>query len=81
MISPILAKLYGIILEKTISLWLERQGKRDKGQAGFMRYYSAMDHIVTFRIMAEEFRNTKTNLFYCFVHFRKSFDMVPRKNL
>jgi hypothetical protein len=34
MISPILAKLYGIILEKKISLWLEIHGKRDKGQAG-----------------------------------------------
>ena len=40
-----------------------------------------MDHLVTFRIIAEDFRNTKTNLFCCFVDFRKSFDMVPRKNL
>jgi hypothetical protein len=28
MISPILAKLYGIILEKKISLWLESHGKK-----------------------------------------------------
>jgi hypothetical protein len=41
-----------------------------------------VDHLVTFRIIAEEFCNTKTNLFcFCFVDFRKSFDMVPRKNL
>ena len=39
-----------------------------------------MDHIVTFRIIAEEFRNTKTNLFYCFFDFRKAFDMIFRKN-
>jgi hypothetical protein len=32
MISPILAKLYGIILEKKIILWLESHGKRAKGQ-------------------------------------------------
>jgi hypothetical protein len=38
-----------------------------------------MDHIVTFRIIAEEFHNTKTKLFCCFVDFRKYFDMVPRK--
>ena len=31
MIRPILAKLYVIILEKKISLWLEIQRKRDKG--------------------------------------------------
>jgi hypothetical protein len=39
-----------------------------------------VDHLVTFRIIAEEFRNTKTNRFCCFVDFRKVFDMVPRKN-
>ena len=81
MISSILAKLYGIILEKTIILWLESHGKRDKCQAGLRRYHSTMDHLVTFRIIAEEFYNTKTNLFCCFVDFRKSFDTVPRKNL
>ena len=31
MISPILAKLYGIILEKKINGWLEIEGKRAKG--------------------------------------------------
>jgi hypothetical protein len=32
-------------------------------------------------IIVEEFHNTKTNIFCCFVDFRKAFDMVPRKNL
>jgi hypothetical protein len=47
----------------------------------FRRYHSTVDHLVTFRIIAEEFCNTKTNIFCCFVDFRKAFDMVPRKNL
>ena len=81
MISPILAKLYGIILEKKISLWLKSHGKRAKVQVRFRRYHSIVDHRVTFRIIAEEFCNTKTNLFCCFVDFIKDFDMVPRKNL
>jgi hypothetical protein len=80
-ISLILSKLYGIILEKKISLWLECHSKRDKGQDGFRRYHSIMDHLVTFRIIAEELCNTKTNYFCCFVYFIKSFDMIPRKNL
>ena len=33
MISPLLAKLYGIILEKKINKWLEMEGKLAKGQA------------------------------------------------
>jgi hypothetical protein len=40
-----------------------------------------VDHIVTFRIIAEEFCNSKTNIFCCFVDFRKYFDMVSRKKI
>jgi hypothetical protein len=81
MISPILVKLYGIILKKKISLWIEIHGKRAKGQVGFRIYHSTLDHLVAFRFIVEEFCSTKTNLFCCFVDFRKAFDMVPRKNL
>jgi hypothetical protein len=81
LISPILVKLYVIILEKKIILWLEMHGKTSKGHVRFRRYHSTVGHIVTFSIIAKEFYNTKTNPFCCFVEFRKSFDMVPRKNL
>ena len=53
MISPILAKLYGIILERKISIWLESHGKRAKFHADFRIYHSIVDHIATFRIIAE----------------------------
>jgi hypothetical protein len=81
MISPILAKLYGSILEKKINIWLEIHGKRAKGQARFRGYHSTMDHLVTLRIIAKECHNNKTNLLCCFVDFRKYFDIVPRTNL
>ena len=81
MISPLLAKLYGIILEKKITRWLESEGKRDKGQAGFRSQHSTTDHLVTLSIIVEECRNDKSNLFCCFVNFRKAFYMVPRNNL
>jgi hypothetical protein len=35
MISPLLAKLHGIILENKINVWLKRHGKRDKGHPKF----------------------------------------------
>jgi hypothetical protein len=78
MISSILSRLYGIILEKKISLCLESHYKRAKGQARFKRYHSIVYHVVTCRIIAEEFHNTKTNLFCCFVDFS---DMAPKKKL
>jgi len=54
MIIPLLAKLYGIILEKKINRSLESEGKRAKGQAGFRRQQSTMDHLVTLKIIMEE---------------------------
>ena len=67
MISPLLGKLYGIILEKKINEWLEIESKRAKGQAAFTRNHSTTDHLVTLRIIAEECRNNKSHLFCCFV--------------
>jgi hypothetical protein len=81
MISPLLAKLYGIILEKKINIWLESHGKRAKGQARFRSYHSTVDHLVMLRIIVEECHNNKTNLLCCFIDFRKYFDTVPRTNL
>ena len=55
--------LYGIILEKKINGWLEMEGKWAKGQAGFRRNHSTTDHLLTLRIIAEECRNNKSDLF------------------
>jgi hypothetical protein len=68
-------------LEKKIIVWIESHGKRAKGEADIRRYHSNVDHIVTFRIIAQDFYNSKTNLSCCFVEFRKYFDMVPMKKL
>ena len=81
MIIPLLAKLYGIILEKKINNWLESEGpKLAKGQAGFRRKHSTTDHLVTLRIIVDQCCNDKSNLFCCFVEFRKAFDTVAINN-
>jgi hypothetical protein len=68
-------------LEKKISTWLERNGKRDKGEVGIRGYHSTVDHLVTFKIIAEECCNDKNDLLYFFIDFRKYFDIMPRTNL
>lgn len=80
MMSPLLAKLYGIILERKLSIWHESEGKWANGQLGF-RSHSTTDHLVTLKIIVEEYRNDEPNFFCCFVDFRKAFDMVPKNNL
>lgn len=81
MISPLLAKLYVVILEKKIIVWLESKGKRAKGQASFRMHHSTIEHLITLRVIAEECRNNKSNMFCCFVDFKKAFDTVPRNNI
>ena len=82
MTSSLLAKLYGIILEKKINILLESEGKKAKGlEMGFRMQHSTTDHLVTLRIIMEECHNDKSNIFCCFVDFRKAFDTVPRNNL
>lgn len=46
MIGHILAKLYWLILEKKISLWLEIHEKIPNGKVAFRRYPSIVDHFV-----------------------------------
>ena len=81
MISRVLAKLYGIILEYKIDEWIEMAGKQDKGRAGFRRNHSNTNHLIMLRIIAHECRNNNSSLFCCFVDFRKAFDTVPRNNM
>ena len=80
MINPILAKLYGIISKKNISLWIEIHGKTDKIQVRFMRYHSTVEHLVTFIIVAKEFDNTKTNLFIVLFTLEKILTWFPGRN-
>ena len=81
MTNPLLAKLYGIILEKKMNMWLETEGKKAKGQVGFRRQHPTRDHLFILRIILEECHNDKSNLFCFFVEFRKAFDTIPRNNL
>ena len=81
MISPLLVKLYGIILQKKFNELLEMEGKLAKDQASFRRNHSTMDHLVTLRIIEEEFCNNKFDPFCFFVYFRKDYDTMLINNL
>ena len=52
-----------------------------KGQSCFRRKHSTTYHLLTLRIIAEECRNNKSDLFCCFVDFRKDFETGPRNNM
>jgi hypothetical protein len=52
MIILVLSKMYEIILENNISIWIERHRERDKGQTTFKIYHSTVDNLITIRIIS-----------------------------
>ncbi|MCO5584762.1 hypothetical protein L7F22_038694 [Adiantum nelumboides] len=81
MIGPILAKLYGTVMEEALSTLAEGEGLRAAEQAGFRRAFSTTDHIFTLRCLIDQARVKKRRLHCCFVDFRKAFDTVPRERI
>ncbi|MCO5594472.1 hypothetical protein L7F22_048502 [Adiantum nelumboides] len=81
MIGPILAKLYGTVMEAALSTLAEGEGLRAAEQAGFRRAFSTTDHIFTLQCLIDQARVKKRRLHCCFVDFRKAFDTVPRERL
>ena len=73
--------MYASILEQRLSGWPEEEGVRAKGNAGFRKGFSTLDHILTLRTIIEEGRANGRKIYCCFVDFRKAFDTVPRARL
>ena len=51
MVGSLMEKLFGCIMEMKISEWVENNGKRALGQAGFRKHHSTIDHLVTLRVL------------------------------
>lgn len=59
MISPLLTKLFDLILKRKISQWLKNNNKRAKRQATFENQHATTKHIATFRVIVEDCRDKK----------------------
>ncbi|KAH9324645.1 hypothetical protein KI387_004823, partial [Taxus chinensis] len=76
------SKLFWGMIERRISNWAEREGKRAKGQAGFRPKHSTIDHCITLKHLIEKVWDSQgEEAFCCFVDFKKVFDTVPRDKL
>ncbi len=80
-IGPIVTKLFAMILEKRLNKWVEQHGLCAKGQAGFRKDYRTTDQLFILRTLIEQSKPKKKPLYYCFVDFKKAFDIVPREML
>jgi len=80
-VGPILAKLFVMILDKRLSKWAKQHGLRAKGQAGFRKDYHIIDQLFILRILIEQSKAKKKPLYFCFVDFKKVFDIILREML
>ena len=78
MVGHTLLKLYATILHRELSSALDQGNLKARGQAGFRPAQQTIDDIFTLRAMIEEARHRPSNVYCCFVDFRKSF---PREDM
>ncbi|KAI3428852.1 hypothetical protein D9Q98_007668 [Chlorella vulgaris] len=77
-LSHILGKLYALAINTRLNTWLETQGLRARGQAGFRQGYRTVDNCFILRALAERARSRGVKLYLCAVDFEKAFDSVDR---
>ena len=80
-VTPVLSKLFAMILEARLSEWAECSGIRADGQAGFRKGHRTVDHVYTLRALITQAKRSKSKFFCCFVDFRKAFDSIPRERM
>jgi hypothetical protein len=70
-----------MILDKRLSEWAKQHELRAKGQAGFRKDYRTIDQLFILRTLIEHNKAKKKPLHYCFVDFKKAFNIVSREVL
>jgi len=76
-VEPILAKLFVMILDKRLNKWGEQHGLRAKGQAKFHKDYRTTNQLFILRTLIEQSKAKRKPLYFYFVDFKKTFDIVP----
>jgi hypothetical protein len=78
-IGHILAKLFTMILDKRLNEWVEQYGLHANGQARFCKDYCTTDQLFILQTLIEQNKGKKKPLYYCFVNFKKMFDIVSHE--
>ena len=77
-VTPVLSKLFAMVLEARLSVWAESRGIRADGQAGFRKGHRSVDHVFTLRALVTQAKHRIRKLSCCFVDFKQAFDSIPR---
>ncbi len=74
-------KLYSAILNNRLATYFETNKILHDEQNGFRSKRSCLDHIFTLTSIVNYKLNEDSNVFACFVDFRKAFDLIDRNML
>jgi hypothetical protein len=77
-VGLVLAKVFAMILKGWLSTWAKEKGLRAKGQASFRKDFHTTDNLYILRTLIEQSTHKHKKVYWCFVDFRKAFDIVPR---
>ena len=78
-VTPVLSKLFAMVIEARLTSWAEDNHMRARGQAGFRKGHRTVDHVFTLLHLTKQ--RAGKRLYCCFVDFRKAFDSIPRERL
>jgi hypothetical protein len=80
-VGLILAKLFAMILDKRLNEWAEQHGLRAKGQIRFRKNYRTTNQLFILRTLIEQSKAKKKPLYFYFVDFKNTFNIVSREVL
>lgn len=77
-VSPVIAKLFAIVMLSRMDRWAEKGGLRATGQAGFRASRGSVDNCLVLRHMIDAAAVRHKPLYCCFIDFSKAYDRVDR---
>lgn len=77
-VSPVIAKLFSMVMLARLDRWAEGRGLRAAGQAGFRAGRGTSDQLFVLRHLIDSSRVHKKPLFCAFIDFSKAYDRVDR---
>jgi len=73
-----IGKLFTLVLNDRVKLFLEDRNLLGEEQAGFRNGYSTIDHVFTLNFIVNLYLQKKKKVFCAFVDYRKAFDSIDR---
>lgn len=76
-----LGKLFCAVLNRRLTLFMQKNNIGSKFQCGFSENCRTSDHLLTLKTLTDKYRQNNKKLYTCFIDFKKAFDTVWRDGL